>query len=180
MPHLSVVQQDTEQSYHSKHPMKLQHPKSQPAVPLSCCFQSGISANSLEEGNNPLWRSDPPQQRLSKQLCSLSSPQQSRCRRGRLGHRRAEAAPRVQRETWLVWYHEEDHAWSRYRLTGSGSVGSTDRRFPLGPTWHTAPTGTPPASNPHLCSLGMGLGNMDTNNETCRAVRAPDKGPEQL
>lgn len=93
------------------------------------------------------------------------------------------------RENWLVWSHEEDHACSKYRLEGSGSVGSMDGREgapedPLGAQWlagstHTAYRDTP-APNPHLCSLGMGLGNSDTNNETCRAVMAPDKGPEQL
>lgn len=70
-------------------------------------------------------------------------------------------------------------------------MGSTDRRdgsprrSPRSQHGHQAgpaqPTGPPQPQIPTSArSLGTGLGNTDTNNETCRAVRAPDKGPEQL
>lgn len=139
-----------------------------------------------------LWRSNPPQHGLVKAAVLPGWPsnvpvpkrQIFRAQEGR-------GSSLMQGETWLVWSHEKDHACSKYRLAGSGSVESMDRRYrsPRRFPWSqhgcqagpTQPTGTPQPQIPTSAhSLGMGLGNMDTNNETCRAVRAPDKGPEQL
>lgn len=57
-------------------------------------FPEWYFSKPFKRGEQPPVKNDSPQHGLSKQLCSLAGPQQSRCRRGRfLGCRKAEAAP---------------------------------------------------------------------------------------